>query len=204
MKPVDQQDQPSSLFLALDNHVRSKNSLWVGLGWGLAEATVFFVVPDVYLGLAALVNWRRGLLVTCAALLGAMLGGVLMYTLAALAPQQVTAVLQSIPLISPKMIEHVAAMLSADGLSAFVKGPFSGIPYKLFAAESGAQNIPLLPMLWVTIFARLERFLPATLAAGLIGTRFKGVIRKHTPLVMGAYMLFWAAVYVAYVILVSR
>ncbi|HLL50335.1 MAG TPA: hypothetical protein VK356_06675 [Thermomicrobiales bacterium] len=31
------------------------------LGWGFAEATVFFVVPDVWIGLLTLFSWRAGL-----------------------------------------------------------------------------------------------------------------------------------------------
>ena len=34
--------------------------LWLSLAWGFAEATLFFIVPDVVLGWESLGGWRRG------------------------------------------------------------------------------------------------------------------------------------------------
>src|SRR3546814_3695958 len=49
----------------------------VSLLWGFAEATVFFVVPDVWISRRALSSWRAALRGCGFALAGALGGGVL-------------------------------------------------------------------------------------------------------------------------------
>src|SRR3546814_12347528 len=51
----------------------------VSLLWGFAEATVFFVVPDVWISRRALSSWRAALRGCGFALAGALVGGVLLY-----------------------------------------------------------------------------------------------------------------------------
>src|SRR3546814_21158393 len=51
----------------------------VSLLWGFAEATVFFVVPDVWISRRALSSWRAALRGSGFALAGALVGGVLLY-----------------------------------------------------------------------------------------------------------------------------
>jgi hypothetical protein len=51
----------------------------LAFAWGLAEATVFFVVPDVWISRLALSSWRAALRGCALALVGALVGGVLLY-----------------------------------------------------------------------------------------------------------------------------
>ena len=53
--------------------------LWAGLVWGFAEATLFFVIPDVILTLVALFSIKQSLKVLVTILSGAVLGGALMF-----------------------------------------------------------------------------------------------------------------------------
>ena len=51
----------------------------IALAWGFAEATVFFIAPDVWLTVASRKRLRPGLIASLYALFGALLGGTLMY-----------------------------------------------------------------------------------------------------------------------------
>ena len=188
----------SLLYSRLERHTTSNISLVIALLWGLAEGTLFFIVPDVYLGLVALLHWRKGLLATLAAVAGAMIGGAIMYALAVNNGTAMTQLLVLVPLISPEMVRTAAAQMQVGGLGAMLRGPLHGIPYKIYAVQAGRQHLPFLPLLLMTIPARLERFLPVALANAALGTAFKKFIQRHTALVVGAYALMWVGVYVLY------
>jgi membrane protein YqaA with SNARE-associated domain len=188
----------SDLISRLRAHSQSSAALIIAFLWGLAEATVFFIVPDVVLGFVALFHWRRGLLAALVAVAGAVLGGAATYTLAASDPAAATEILLRIPLIDVEMIKNVGAEMQAAGLIALVRGPVRAVPYKVYAVQAGQQQLPLWRFLLITIPARLERLLPVTLAAAGVGVVFRGFIRRRTALVVGIYILLWVGVYVAY------
>lgn len=126
--------------------------------WGLAEATLFFIVPDVLLSLLALKNRRHAWIASGYAVAGAMLGGALMYAWTARDAGQVYSLLVSIPAISPELIDRARAQLDEWGYPSLFAGAFSGVPYKLYASEAGAAVLPLAGLLAVTIPARALRF----------------------------------------------
>jgi membrane protein YqaA with SNARE-associated domain len=180
-------------------HIASPWSLVIGFLWGFAEATAFFIVPDVYLGFVALFNWRRGLWVAMAALAGAMLGGVLMYGLAMKDAAGVNRFLTYVPMIDALLVAEVADQTHTDGLTAVLWGPFLGTPYKIYAAQAGAQSLPLLSFVLMTIPARLQRFIPVALSFGAVRTWFRAFFEKHTGLVIGAYALLWGLIYFVFI-----
>lgn len=180
------------------DHARSKSSLIIGFIWGFAEGTVFFIVPDVYLGLVALFHWKRGLWAMLAAIIGAMIGGSVMYTVARIDLPGIDLLLTRIPLINAEMVADIASKMQADGLITMVNGPLRGVPYKIYAAQAGGQSLPYRSFLFMTILARLERLLPVTLLAGGFGEGFKGFIKRHTTLVVGIYVFIWGIIYFLY------
>lgn len=188
----------SPLYARFERHSASNGSLVIACLWGLAEATLFFIVPDVYLGFVVLFHWRKGLLATLAAVAGAMIGGAIMYTLAVANGAAINQLLIRIPLISPEMVRTVAEQTQGSGLVAMVSAPLQGIPYKIYAAQAGQQHLPFIPFLLATIPARLGRFLLVALAGTAFGTAFKKFVRRRTALVIGTYALLWVAVYVVY------
>lgn len=177
----------NSSYARISDHTKSAWSIVIALVWGFAEATAFFIVPDVYLGFVALFNWRRGLLATLTALLGAMIGGSVMYALAMNNPTGLEVFLARVPMINAALVNEVAQAVHRDGLAAMILGPFQGTPYKIYAVEAGAQSLPFLDFLLVTIPARLERFVLVVLVLGGAGKRFAAFIEKHTVLVVGGY-----------------
>ena len=192
---------PSRLYVNVRRHSASSGSMVVAFLWGLAEATLFFIVPDVYLGFVALFHWRNGLLATLAALAGAMIGGAILYALAASDGAAVSQLLVRIPLISPEMVRAVAEQMQENGLAAMVSAPLQGVPYKIYAAQAGQQQLPFIPFLLVTVLARLERTLPVALAGAAFGKVFKRFVQRRTALVTGTYALLWVGVYVVYYLL---
>lgn len=190
--------EPSSLFTRVECHTASNRSLVIGFLWGLAEATLFFIVPDVYLGFVALFHWRKGLWTTLAATAGAVMGGTIMYALGAANAPAINQLLVRIPLISPELIHTVSDQMQASGLVSMVIGPLETIPYKIYAVQAGHQHLPFIPFLLVTILARLERMLPVALVGAALGAAFKGFVQRHTLLVISAYSLVWIGVYVLY------
>jgi hypothetical protein len=56
--------------------------------WGLAEATLFFLVPDILITWVALTSLRRALLSSLWVLAGALAGGCLMHLSGASRPDQ--------------------------------------------------------------------------------------------------------------------
>jgi membrane protein YqaA with SNARE-associated domain len=167
--------------------------------WGFAEATAFFVVPDVYIGFVALFNWRRGLQAAIAALLGAMLGGALMYILARNNPVGINTFLTYIPLIDATLVSDVASQTSVSGLVAVLTGPLRGTPYKIYAAQAGEQSLSILYFLLMTIPARLERFIPVALVFGGLGKWFETFFRKNTQFVVSSYLLLWGLIYFVFI-----
>ena len=165
--------------------------------WGFAEATLFFLVPDIWLTALAV---RRGLkpaLLACqAALAGALLGGLAMYGWGAANPEAAREMLDWVPAIDTATIGQVRTALSNDGVAAVFLGPLLGVPYKIYAVEAAGAGIGLAVFLAVSVPARLLRFLVLTVVAWAISAALAGRTgpRIRTSLLVGV----WAAFYIAY------
>lgn len=132
-------------------------------GWGLAEATFFFLVPDVYLTFVALRSLRAGLKAAAAALGGALIGGSLMYFWGLYSPHTALAFLSHIPGIHDPLIARVRTQLQGRGLVAMLKGPLQGMPYKIYAVQWGVLHGGWASFLVVSLPARAGRFLLSVL-----------------------------------------
>lgn len=166
--------------------------------WGFAEATAWFVVPDVWLTYVATrdgaASALRAALVTAIA---AALGGALVWLAGAADTEWTRAALDRVPAIGPAMIAAAGAeMASGSWPLAVLHGSLSGVPYKIYAAEAGAAGIPLAAFLTVSVPARLVRFAASALLAALAarGLARLGRARWTHPLLA----LFWIGFYAAY------
>lgn len=154
--------------------------------WGSAEATVFFIVPDVWTSWLALHNPRRGMATTVSALAGALAGGATTYkTAQQMSPQATEHVLTSVPGISADMVAKVERQLDEQGWAALVLGPTRGVPYKIYARTLAHGNESFGRFMALSVPARMVRFLAVTggvaglgkLAARLgVGTKGKSAI----------------------------
>lgn len=164
--------------------------------WGLAEATLFFIVPDVLLSAAAL-NRLKAAMVACAwATAGALMGGIAMYYWGMASPTEVWSLLDRVPAIGPAMQAEVRESMAAQGLSALFLGPLTGTPYKLYAVAAGQQGLALAPFLLVSVPARAARFVLVCLLAYTVSRRLSG--RFSTPARYGILAGCWLVFYGAY------
>jgi membrane protein YqaA with SNARE-associated domain len=173
---------------------------WAGLAfaWGLAEATVFFIVPDVLITRIALRDFRRAWSVILWALAGALLGGVVLWFAAghgAVGPLFRT--FSYLPGINLDLIARTGHALLDEGPRAVVIGGLTGQPYKLFAAHAGAQQLALPVFLVASLIARLLRFVATAFLAWLIG---RALQRQPAAVVARLHLLAWAAFYLIYFI----
>src|SRR5262245_716191 len=169
--------------------------------WGFAEATLFFVVPDVYLSRVALRSLRAAALGCLLATAGALAGGALMYGWGERNPAAAEAALDLVPAISPAALARVADELrggSGAASAAIIAGGFLGRPYKIYAVEAGRLGMGLPRFLAASALARLPRFLAvALLAAGIarvptLARRPGAAVRLHLAVWTLFYIFYWS------------
>ena len=125
--------------------------------WGLAEATFFFVIPDVLLSFVAILDWPRTWKHVLAAIAGALLGGALLFHWASVDSAGARAAVSHVPFIRERMFREVSGGFRHEGWLSILLGSFSGIPYKLYAVEAPEFTSPL-EFLLATPPARAVRF----------------------------------------------
>ena len=178
-----------------DVFARSRVAAVIALGWGFAEATFFFVVPDVWIGLLALYSWRAGLRAVAWAVIGALIGGALMYGIGARLDRDHSArLLDAVPAISPWMVERVEEEMRERGPASMVLGPLGGVPYKIYARTAGVQEQSLGAVLLWTIPARGARFVLIAAVAALYGWLVRRMTQRMSWL-LGPYLFAWGGFY---------
>src|SRR5688572_4816514 len=95
--------------------------------WGYAEATRFWLIPDILLAWISLNRPSSIVPSVVAATVGATLGGVHMHQHA----HEERARLTQIPGISEAMLVDAHERFAARGWVAVVRAPIDGIPYKV-------------------------------------------------------------------------
>lgn len=172
----------------------------IGFLWGFAEATLFFIVPDVWLGWVALTTRRAVWAVLALTLVGALLGGAVVYAVSTTTePETTAALLDGVPTVGRDAIEQVDEEMEEHGPRSVFYGPLRmGTPYKLYARSAGVQDEPLLAFLIWSIPGRLERLLLFTVAALVVGTLFRAWIAAHQRRVLALYAVGWLVFYALY------
>ena len=126
--------------------------------WGFAEATLFFIVPDVLLSWLGLRSQRSALIASLYAVAGALIGGWLMYRWAMHDFDGVRTWVLSLPGVSPQLLDVARQQLHDIGVLTLFKGGFGGVPYKTYAIQAPAESIGLAWFLTVSVAARWLRF----------------------------------------------
>ncbi len=161
--------------------------------WGFAEATFFFIVPDVFLTRLALSDVRRALLGAVAATVGALLGASLLWWLALHDIGPVLRLIDRLPGISLGLVIATGQAVQENGASALWLGAVSGQPYKLFVAHAAAQGLDFTVFLLTSCAALLVRFSATTLLAAA-AARFVASPGRRVQL----HLWFWVAFYTVY------
>lgn len=174
----------------------------LSFAWGLAGATVFFIVPDVLLTRVAVNDFRRAVIASLWAVIGALVGGTMLWCAAHHGSTQfLLNTFDWIPGISRELIIRTAQSLDAHGLTALVSGALSGQPYKLYAVHAGAQNFALGTFLSISALARISRFLLTSIVAALISRALRH-LSLETRHRLHAYI--WFVFYTAYFVLMRE
>lgn len=162
--------------------------------WGYAEATRFWLIPDILLAWITLNRPRSIAASVIAATVGALIGGVRMHEHA----REERARLTEIPGINEAMLFDAHERFASRGWVAVVRAPLDGIPYKVYATESGLAGRPLAELIAWTPLARLWRFLLTAAAAALIGRVFSRSVRQSEGWWLAGSIGLWVFVYVRY------
>ena len=176
--------------------MRGKRTHTGAATWGFAEATLFFIVPDVFLSWVALKHPRKAFIACFWTLAGALVGGALIFYLGRTNPQPVGDLFISIPAISGDMLQDVKMQLQNDGLTALFIGPLIGTPYKIYALQAAQLGLAFIPFLLVSIPARLVRFVLVTALAALVSRMLKNVVSLRA--LRAAHIVLWIGFYTFY------
>lgn len=166
--------------------------------WGFAEATLFFVVPDVAVGMVGLFRPRKAVTAGLAAVAGACVGGAALFLLGGSLGGDLRALMDAVPAITPEMLEQARSELAEDGAGALMGGPGQGIPYKLYVAEWSLQGGALLPLVLWTIPARAIRIVGFGLLMAAGGWLFRNRVAKRPVAWATVYVAAWTAFYAVY------
>lgn len=168
----------------------------LAFAWGLAESTLFFIVPDVLLTRLALRDFRRALIASLWAAAGALVGGTVLWFAARHGSTQfLLNAFDWIPGISRELIVRTAQSLDSQGYTALFTDALTGQPYKLYAVHAGAQDFPLAAFLAVSLVARLSRFL---LTAGLVWLAGRALSQHTEAFRLRLHAYGWFAFYTTY------
>ena len=164
--------------------------------WGVAEATLFFIVPDVLLSYIGLKRGSKDAArASVIAAIGAGVGGAIMFVWSTRDPAAAQHAVQALPAISETMSARAATAMSEQGwFWATFWGPLSSTPYKVFAVLAPHADAPLAGFAAASVIARLPRFLAVSVGVALIGQGLRRWLseRQLLWLLVGAWVLFYA------------
>lgn len=166
--------------------------------WAFLEAIIFFFIPDVALTFYAVRNKSKFklLVANVVAIIGAVIGGVIVYMISMHHLSFVESVMLKIPAVHQYMIEHVRTSLEEKSVLGLIEAPLFGVPYKLYAMLSYHEGISFLTFIIVSFFARLLRFMLTSYIAYFLSH----VVFKHLKASLKIYIWFivWVIVYLIY------
>ena len=165
-----------------------------GFVWGLAEATVFFIVPDVLLTGAAIIGRRAAWMSALFALVGALAGGSMMYLMARGDPVAAHRLVARLPGSSTGVLAGASEELRARGGPGMIIGSVTFVPYKCYAVAAPGVGIGLGRFLAMSAAARGLRFVLTTLLARWLSTRVLASwsLRRKIALHAGVWLVIYA------------
>jgi hypothetical protein len=175
----------------------SLSRIWIGVLWGLAEATIFFLVPDIIITASALFSPRRSFAQMMAVLIGALLGGALLYTAADKYPDEARNLVLTVPFVKLHTVDQAERQMQDGGLLAMCLGSFSGVPYKTYAVNA-PHHAPFEAFMAMSVPARLSRFLLSWGTASLLGIVFRRQIQVSPLAALFLLALCWIGFYTYY------
>jgi hypothetical protein len=176
----------------------------IGFWWGLAEGLFFFIVPDVYISLAALFSLRAASLSWLTSIAGSMVAVAILYL--CMIPLHIAYLdfLVLVPGISSDLLQRVGRSLASDGLPYTPLLILTGVPLKVFAGVAFSLDLSLGSVLLWTVFARFARIAPVFVLFSMVRLLFGRWIDAHPAAWSVALGVSWLAFYVFYFVVMSR
>lgn len=168
----------------------------VAFGWGVAEGSFFFIVPDVITSLTALFSVKKSLLQMMFVAGGSLVAGVVLFQWSRADPSAARNAIERVPFVREAMFAKVQQDYEAYGAKALLVGPAQGIPYKVYAIEAPGR-CGFTPFLLVSIPARLERLVLSWVVFIAVGYGLRRLRRGPAAAVI-FHASYWAIVYVYY------
>ena len=165
--------------------------------WAVAEATLFFIVPDVLLTAAVIkFGLRRATFLALLAAGVASLAGLGMWFWGEHDPEAARRVVLMVPAIGPDLLKRAHGDVAHHWFPHLVIGAMTGVPYKLYAVEAGA--IAISPWLFVpaSFAARFSRFFLTVLAMAACKELLSWLNRPRWA--YAAWAVAWFFVYATY------
>jgi len=162
--------------------------------WGVAEATLFFIVPDVILSYIGVRQGPRAAAkASLIAAFGAGVGGVAMYLWSQSDPAAAREAVLAVPAISAEMAARAEAAMRESWFWATFLGPLTSTPYKLYAIVAPQLSINLPAFALASVAARLPRFLIVGVGAGLIAQKLRPRLGERGVywLLAGCWLVFY-------------
>ena len=175
---------------------RTSGALW-SLLWGFAEATFFFIVPDVLFTRTTLLSVKRGWQQLFAAVIGATIAGALMYLWASGFPSQARSAVAAVPFLGEKIITPAEQRWNDRGTPSLFSNPLSGVPYKVHAVLA-PSHISLPMFLLLSVPLRAERMLLSMIVFVPLAIWVRKDESRRTKTVMRIHLAFWLLVYAVY------
>lgn len=161
--------------------------------WGFAEATLFFIVPDVLISAVAIRGTRAAYAASLFAAAGAVVGGSLMYFWGVHSPETAVGTVTAVPAVGAAMMERAHGELLTDGPISIILGPLSATPFKVYAVQAAAAGIPYWIFVLITPIARLPRFLLVAWLSGTVSRLIQPRVNVRT--VYALWLAAWIVVY---------
>lgn len=173
--------------------------IWIAAAvfWGVAEASFFFIVPDVLLTAVVLrAGWREALKLAVIVALAASAAGALMWSWGAIDAAGARRAMLMVPAIGPDLLARAGREMDAWWGLHMIAGAVTGVPYKLYAVAAGGRHIALVPFLLASFAARLARF---SYSVGLTAVVAHGLDRLDRPQWKAPLLaLGWIGLYAVY------
>ena len=174
-----------------------------GFAWGFAEGLFFFIVPDVYVSLAALFSLRAGAVAWAASIAGSLVAVCVIFLLSGILALDYLRFLEQIPGISAGMLAAVDRTLRG-GLPYDLWLITGGIPLKVYAGVALSQGSGLAALLVWTVFARAVRIAPTYALVAAVRLVCRRSIDARPRLWFGVLVGVWVAFYIFYFIAMHR
>lgn len=177
--------------------VRSATTDWFAFAWGFAEGTLFFLVPDMLLTLTAAHSPLRSLRHMLFVIAGSLVAGLCLFMCASKWPGGSIEVVDRVPFVPHSMFDRVEGDYTNHGATALLRGPTSGIPYKVYAVLAPSR-VDFGSFMLLSVPARAERLLITWAQFALFGWLIRKYSKQPIRWIIGLWCVYWTAVYALY------